>query len=200
MDEAAGGQDRGMPADPNEPTRVVRERAPLPPAGAPLPPPRVPVAGAPYAAAPVGVVDPAWAARAEDRLRTLRTLLTLMSLVSVAAIGVAIWALTANDEQAGTQGASRGRVAALTDRVERLEDRPARTTPSGDQVSASELAAVQEKVDALEAQVADGGGQGSDAASSQSVTQLATRVDRLSADLDELRNAAAQGGGTETTP
>jgi hypothetical protein len=95
------------PRDP--PTRVLRD--PVVPAAAE----RQVVAG------PVGV-DPDWAVHAEDRLRTLQGLLALMSVLALAALGVAIWALVddGDGDDPTRQGASRGRVAALTDRVERL--------------------------------------------------------------------------------
>ncbi len=180
-----------MTDDPRDrPTRVLR--GPVVP-GAPAPP---------VAAGPVGV-DPDWAIGAEDRLRTLQGLLALASILALAALGVAIWALVDDDDSA-RQGASQGRVAALTERVERLEarpDRPAEPSAAG-QVSAADLDALEDDVAELKSQVAKGGGEGDqsgDGAPANSVSALSTRVDELTSQVDALRSQGPSDG-TGTTP
>lgn len=168
---------------PDEPTRVVRQ-------------PAVPVERAvPAAGVPVGV-DPRWAGAMEDRLRSLRTLTTLLGLLSLIALGVAIWALT-HDSDSGRQGASRSRVAALSRRVDRLDSRSAATTgATANAASAKDLATLQAQVDALKSRAGSQSGK-TDGASSADVTALSTRVDRLAAQVAQLR--ANGGGDTGTT-
>ncbi len=176
----------------DQPTRILRQ-------------PVDPDAPARYVAAgPVGV-DPDWADRTEDRLRSLQGLLALASVLALAALGVGIWALVDDDgDDSSREGASRARVVALSDRVERLEsraDRPAPASTAG-QASEADLDALEDDVAALKSQVAaggDGGGESGDAATEQSVSALATRVDELAGQVDELR-MQPPADGTATTP
>lgn len=136
----------------------------------------------------------------DEALRTLRTLLALTALLAAIALGVAVYAaIKANDDNGGgnTTGASRARVSALSDRVDRLENRVGSTNVSdletrlGARATKGELDQVRQDVAALQKSAA----QPSSAGDTQRLDALAQRVDDLSQKVDDL-----QSQSQSTTP
>lgn len=175
----------------------LRGRAPAP--GDPTEPliPRVREREA--TAATYDAIDPAWLARIEDGLRSLRWSVALVAIIALAALGVSIYTLIdTNDDE---QGASQGRVAALSDRVSRLEaessdSADASTTDSlagrlGQKADKEALQDLREEVSELKSDVDQAGADGAD---STALTQLNSRVDRLAQDVADLKSASDTTG------
>jgi uncharacterized protein HemX len=120
--------------------------------------------------------DSTWRAHVDDRLRSLTRALAVVALLAVAALGIALWALLAEDDD----GRARARaVRALEDRVERLEAEVDRA-PSRVVVSVrDEQRSLDERLDELEqytSEATDG--------LRQDVRELEGRVDELRQQLE----------------
>ena len=145
-------------------------------------------------------VDPRLTAL-DDRLRNLRGLLALVAVIALAALGLSIYDVVHNSGD--RRGASQGRVAALTDRVSRLEGK---TSNSADTTTTSSLAGrIGQKADKQDlqklsdelTQLRSTVTKGTDGSSSNSaLTQLNARVDRLAQQVATLQAS----GGTSTSP
>jgi hypothetical protein len=92
-----------------------------------------------------------------DRLGALRTWLTVVTLVSLVALGIALWTYLDDDDGVSGRdnGVRSGQVAALEQRIDALEARKGQGV-SGDDLDAlrDENAALSDKVDDLAGQVA----------------------------------------------
>ena len=163
-----------VPRDPDDPTR------PLPPAD-----PRRPVVE--REAVVTAEPDP-WAVEIVDRLRSLQFGVVLVGILAAAALGVALWALLAEDEGDSQGGASAARVRALEDRVDELEQR------AGDAASSDAVASMRdrqrqldERLSALEDQA--GGNAVED--TQADIAQLSDGVDELGQAVEELDQRVA---------
>jgi DNA repair exonuclease SbcCD ATPase subunit len=121
--------------------------------------------------------DSTWRAHVIDRLRSLTRALAVVAVLAVAALGIALWALLAEDDD---DGRTRARaVRALEDRVERLEAQVDRA-PSRVVVSVrDEQRSLDERLDELEqdtSEAIDG--------LRQDVRELEDRVDELRQQLE----------------
>jgi DNA repair exonuclease SbcCD ATPase subunit len=121
--------------------------------------------------------DSTWRAHVIDRLRSLRRALAVVAALAVAALGIALWAVLAEDDD---DGRARARaVRALEDRVERLEAQVDRA-PSRVVVSVrDEQRSLDERLDELEqdtSEAIDG--------LRQDVRELEDRVDELRQQLE----------------
>ncbi len=126
--------------------------------------------------------------RLEDAIGSLRTGLMIVGVISVAALGVAIYALTKADDDAGG-GSSRGlatdaRVSQLDDRIDRLS-RQVQGLRSGGGASSD---AVEDRVAAVERTVKTLAERPS-TDPQQAIDQLSTRIDEIAQDVDELKQA-----------
>jgi len=101
---------------------------------------------------------------------SLRTWLAVVGVLATLAAGLAVYSLLTDDEGDG-QGASRGRVAALTDRVDALEER------AGDGGSKSELAQLDKRIE--------------DRATSGELDSLSDRVDAVEKQAGDAADAPA---------
>jgi TolA-binding protein len=151
--------------------------------------PRAPVAGTERVVETVApAVDPLAFARLADSVRSLRTWAALLTALSVAALALSIYALTREDD---TRGASRERVAALDDRVDRLSGQVQGQSKGGevtdlqqrldDKANAADVERLVRVVNQLSAR----SGQPQGAASAEDVKALDQR-------LDDLERAVAQ--------
>ena len=143
------------------------------------------------------VIDPLWAERLEDSLRSLKRLVALLAVLALAGVGLSLYALLrAEDDR---QGASRERVARLDNRVDRLERRLGSTTNEAEvarlkgrldnKADAQSLQELSDDVQQLQAsldEVSSGDDSFEDA-----VTELDGRVDELSEQLEGLRREQA---------
>jgi peptidoglycan hydrolase CwlO-like protein len=111
-----------------------------------------------------------------DRLRSLSTSVALLAVLAVAALGVAIWALLSSQDNGGTRGASVSRVAALENRVDALA---ADVNNAASKDDLQQLSKRQQelagKVDALDKQA----------------TQTAAGLDTVTNDVDTLKQDVA---------
>ena len=143
------------------------------------------------------VVDPAWAERLEDQVRSLKGLAALATVLALAGLGLSLYLLLLRDE--GDRGASPERVARLDDRVDRLEGRVGRAsdetevTRLEDQLAAkADTQSVQdlsEEVQLLQASL-DDVSSGDDSAV-DAVVQLDERVDALAQQVEDLSSQSA---------
>jgi len=148
--------------------------------------------------------------RLEDAMASLRMWLVVVGLVAVAGLGVAIYALTNGDGAGSRDGlASDARVdrisgelkalrangssggsdtTALGDRIDRLS-RQVQTLRAAGSGSGGDTTALGGRVDTLERTVKtlSSGSSSGDAASA--VKQLSDRVDAISRDVDQLKQA-----------
>ena len=163
------------PRDPDEPTRR------LPPThGPPAPPPRVHE----REVAVTADDDIAWREEILDRLNSLRTAVVLLGIVAVAALGIALYALLTQEEEADVRrGASAEQVRALEERVEELEQDIDRA-PSRDALS--QLSETVESLDERVGAVEEGGG------TSAQVEDLQRDVQQLGDAVEQLSNAVEQ--------
>jgi hypothetical protein len=125
--------------------------------------------------------------RLEDSIASLRTGLMFVGVIAVAALGVAIYALLGDSSQGAVS--SDARVSQLEDRVDRLSQQP--ENPSAG-AGGSDVAGLGERVDALERTVKTLADRPSTDAT-QAIEQLSGRLDELSAEVEQLKQA-------ETTP
>ncbi len=125
--------------------------------------------------------------RLEDAIGSLRTGLVVVGVIGVAALGVAIYALLADDE--GRDGSRSGlatdsRVSQLDDRIDRIS-RQVQDLRSGGAGSSAE---VEDRVEALERTVRTLADRPS-ADPQQAIDQLSGRIDDIARDVDELKQA-----------
>jgi hypothetical protein len=147
-----------LSSDPSQPTR------------------RIPPVTRPVRHGDVARLDPEellWRDEVLGRLRSLTAALTVALTVAFVALGVALWALFANDD--GGRDASAGRIRALEQRVEQLESR---RVPTRDAVRA-----IQEQQQVLAQRLV---------ALSDSVEQPADDVDSLRTAVDATQQAVEQ--------
>jgi len=171
---------RRMSLPPDRPTERLQPQPP---------PPRPPVVEERYVAP---AADPnAILLRLEDAVNSLRTGLMIVGVIAVAALGVAIYALMADDDGgAGTgNAASDSRVSQLDDRVDRLsrqvQDVRADVRGGGD------TAELGDRVEALENTVKELAERPAPGDATQAVQELSDRIDDVTADVEELKSAQA---------
>lgn len=172
---------------------------PLRPQPAPVEPvhPRAPVVREPVAAA-YQPADPLWFERIDDRLRSLSSFVAVLTVISLAALGLSIYALLKDD--GNSRGASRARVAALSDRVDRLESRSADSGTTSSLASrldstSQDVSRLSDEVGRLRSAVSKAGS--GDSSATTALTQLNTRVDKLAQDVADL---SGRVDNTTTTP
>lgn len=116
--------------------------------------------------------DPAWRVQVQERLRSLTRALVAVAVLAVAGLGIAVWALVAEEDDDGP--ARAGQIRALEDRVDELEAEVERA-PSRVEVSIrDEQQSLDERVDALEQGTSD-----TIEAVRQDVEELQERVEEL---------------------
>ena len=183
----------GSQPPPTEPLRP--QPAPVEPV-----PPRAPVVREPVAAT-YHPADPLWFERIDDRLRSLSSFVAVLTVISLAALGLSIYALLKDD--GNSRGASRERVANLSDRVDRLESRSADSADSGTTSSlasrldstSQDVSRLSDEVGRLRSAVSKAGS--GDSSATTALTQLNTRVDKLAQDVADL---SGRVDNTTTTP
>ena len=164
--------------------------------------PREPVLRERESVAAYEATDSAWFARIEDRLSSLRTAVALVAIIALGGLGLSIYDVIHNSGD--RRGASQARVAALADRVDRLEGKSStsadtNTTSSlsarlGQKASKQDLQKLSDEVSQLKSDVGKTStGSGS---ANTALTQLNTRVDRLTQQVADLQSSS----GTSTTP
>jgi predicted nucleic acid-binding Zn-ribbon protein len=123
-----------------------------------------------------------------DQLRSLRTGLVIVGLIAVAALGVALYTLLTKEEDSGTQaGASRAEVAALSDRVDALEsDVKSRATKNEVSQVADDVQALSKRVDQIAKQSQSAPSSATDKQARSSIDQINTNVQTLSQDVKDL--------------
>jgi polyhydroxyalkanoate synthesis regulator phasin len=134
---------------------------------------------APYAPGENGY----WLEELRDQLRSLKTAVVLLGILVVVSLGVAAWALLANQGDSGSstpRGASASRVTNLERRVSDLEARVRSAPSKGD------LADVRAQQKVLAGRVDTVEKASRDAASQQSVDQLQQDVRDLQKRVDTL--------------
>jgi uncharacterized protein HemX len=121
--------------------------------------------------------DSTWRTHVIYRLRSLTRALAVVALLAVAALGIALWALLAEDDD---DGRARARaVRALEDRVERLEAEVDRAPSRAVASVRDEQRSLDERLDELEqdtSEAIDG--------LRQDVRELEDRVDELQQQVD----------------
>jgi polyhydroxyalkanoate synthesis regulator phasin len=128
--------------------------------------------------------------RLEDAIGSLRTGLTIVGVIAVAALAVAIYALVQADDS--SSGGSRSglatdsRVSQLEDRVDRLS-RQVQSLRSGGG-SSGDTAALDSRITALERTVKTLASRPS-TDPTQAIDELSGRLDGLSRDVEELKQA-----------
>jgi uncharacterized protein HemX len=127
--------------------------------------------------------DTTWRMQVIDRLRSLKRALAVVAVLAVAALGIALWALLAEDDD---DGRARARaVRALEDRVERLEAEVDRA-PSRVVVSVrDEQRSLDERLDALEQD------------QNEAIDGLRQEVQELEERVDELQQQVERPTGPE---
>lgn len=132
----------------------------------------------------------------EDELRSVKRALALVGLISVAALGVALWALLADDEgdNRDARGASTERVSDLEERVNDLERDVEDSATDG---SVSELRQEQEQLRERVGSLANQG-DGSEEAQ-QAAEELQGEIQQLEQRVEQVEQQQEQqdsaGGG-----
>ena len=121
--------------------------------------------------------DAAWRAHVQRRLRSLTWALVAVAVLTVTALGVAVWALLAEDDD--DRRVRTGAIRALEDRVDELESEVERA-PSRVQVSIrDEQQSLDERLDGLEEGTSDA-------------------IEDVRQDVEELRGAHGRPGAQPT--
>lgn len=173
---------------PDRPTEQLRPIQPTPP---PVVEERVIVPGA----------DPGFVlARLEDAVASLRTWLAVVALLSLVALGLGIYALTREDDDAGNGSraglATDKRVSRVDDRVDRLVRqmqslRASRAAAAGAGTSAdADTAALGDRIDALESTIKTLSSRSAPDAT-QAVKELSGRIDKIAQDVEQLKQDQA---------
>jgi hypothetical protein len=127
--------------------------------------------------------DSIWRARVNDRLRFLTRALAVVAALAAAALGIALWALLAEDDD---DGRARARaVRALEDRVERLETEV-------DRAPSRVVVSVRDEQRSLDARLDD-----LEQDSSEAIEGLRQDVRELEDRVDELRQQLERPTGPE---
>jgi hypothetical protein len=173
-----------MSTPPDEPTRRLPPSEP--------PPPRVRER---EVLAPED--DGYWLEELRDQIRALKTAAALLGVLAVTALGVALWALLADEDGGGGGQASRGaspeRVSNLAERVDDLESRTKNAPGRGDLNDLeTEQKGLADRLDALEESA---GGEQSEGASQESVDAVAQDVQDLQQRLDQVEQQQEQDQG-----
>jgi hypothetical protein len=168
-----------MPPEDDYPTEPVR--------------PREPVMRERETIASYEAGDPMWLA-IDDRLRSIRTMLALVAIIALAALGLSIYTLI--DQNNDGDGASEARVAALSDRVGRLEGKTSTSESAGADTTNSLAGRIAQKADKQDLQdLSDELDQlkssNSGGASQSSLTRLSTRVDQLAEQVADLEASSS---------
>ncbi|MDX6691488.1 MAG: hypothetical protein QOG15_2945 [Solirubrobacteraceae bacterium] len=124
--------------------------------------------------------------RLEDAVASLRTGLMFVGVIAVAALAVGLYALLSNDDTSRgsrTGLASDARVSRLSDRVDRLS-RQVQDLRAGGNTSALDA-----RVRALETTVRTLAKRPVAKDPTQAIEQLSSRVDTLTQDVDQLKQA-----------
>ena len=141
--------------------------------------------------------DPGYViARLEDALASLRTWLAVVALLAIVALGVAIYALTRDDDT--TSGSRSGlatdeRVSRVDDRVDRLSRQVQSVRASRSAGSSSGAAATSElsdRVDQLETTVKSLSNSSAPDAT-QAIKDLSGRIDDVAQDVEQLKQDQA---------
>lgn len=128
-----------------------------------------------------------------DELRSLKRWLAVVAVIALAGLGVALYALLAEDEEGDGRGASRTSVRQLDNRVDALED-DVRNRASDGSVSKlrAEQQALEDRVDDL-AEKAEGG---VDAGAIEDATDdLRSQIAELDGRVDAVEEQAASDTG-----
>ena len=133
-----------------------------------------------------------------DDLRSLKRLLALVGVLALAALGLALYALLAEDEEGDGRGASRTSVRQLDTRVDELESRVEDRATKGQVANVrEEQQEINDRLDELSEQAADGGDA---AAAEEAAQQLRSDVDELEQRVQAAEEAAEQAGADDGTP
>lgn len=169
------------PPPPDEPTRRLDPTAPPPPPAVAYE--RVVEPGVPVAADASMLI-----VRLEDAISSLRTALIFVGLLAVLATGLAIYALTREDDapaRTSANAASDTRVARLEDRIDRISRQVQAL-----RVSSRSDSGIDQRVDDLAKTVATLRSQPGDSATAPDVTQAITdldgRLDRIEQQVQSL--------------
>jgi outer membrane murein-binding lipoprotein Lpp len=128
--------------------------------------------------------DAPFRAHVADQLRSMRNALVGIGIISLLALGLAGWALLADDDEDGgdRNAASRSQVRDLEDRVDRLESQMENAAGENE---VSELSDAQSQL-ADRVNTLEGAQDDTDGPSQQDVQQLRQAIDDLSSDIQEL--------------
>lgn len=133
-----------------------------------------------------------------DDLRSLKRWLALIGVLALVALGAALYALLAEDEDGDGRGASRTSVRQLDTRVDDLESRiDDRATKNSVAEVRDQQRELNDRVDELSEQAADGGDA---AAAEEAAEQLRSDVDELEQRVQAAEEAAEQAGADDGTP
>ena len=152
-----------------------------------------PVAGAPvYEHVPVGVDPNVMFVRLEDMISSLRTAVVFVAVIALLGVGLAIYALTRDDNGPARTGggASSTSVTRLNDRVDRLS-RQVQPLRSGVRSLSQRVDTLSKSVSTLRGQAATGTA-APDA--TQAIQDLSKRIDALDQRVQDLSQ------GQTTTP
>ncbi len=132
--------------------------------------------------------------RLEDAVDNLRTWLLVVGVVAFVALGVALYAVLADDDATRSNGgsttglASDDRVSQIENRVDRLSRQLQDLRAGGS--SGDDDAALANRVDQLEDAVrSQSGDQGAAAGTQSAVDELSGRIDDLASDVEALKQA-----------
>ena len=135
---------------------------------------------------------PAWPERVEDQIRNLKQLAAALGVLALIALGVAVWALLAGDDDESTSGGrvSAGQVSRIDDRVDRLEQQVDDIDTSQleedieGKVDKGDVDELRQDVEELRSAVEDAG---SNEDTTQAIDELSQRVDDLEQDVQDLQ-------------
>lgn len=137
--------------------------------------------------------DSLWLA-IDDRLRSIRMMLALVAIIALAALGLSIYTLV--DQNNDSDKASAARVAALSDRVGRLEGKTSTSESTGADTTNSLAGRIAQKADKQDLQdlsdeIDKLKSSNSSGASQSSLTRLSTRVDQLAQQVADLESSSS---------
>jgi len=128
-----------------------------------------------------------------DELRSLKTATAIIGVVSILALGAALWALLAdndNDNGRDATGASNERVSDLEQRVDDLENRiDDRATKDSVSEVKQDVSDLEQKVNRAAQQAGDNSG---DEETQQAVEELNQSVQQLDQRVDDVEQAQQQ--------
>jgi polyhydroxyalkanoate synthesis regulator phasin len=129
--------------------------------------------------------------RLEDAIDALRTWLVVVGVVAIAALGVALYAVLADNNTSSSAGsrsglASDARVSQLETRVDRISRQVQDLRSSG--ASGGDTAALTSRIDQLETTVKSLSSQ-SAGGTQTAIDELSSRIDALSKDVQQLKQS-----------